>query len=189
VNGGAETREDVDVVINLRSDTYQEQRIVAPTSDPFDWAPNSTSFVLLEQQMPLATIRVSIRDEKKGWLGTSLSDLYPDALGHHVGSATFIELGRLCALRQSHSRSSHLLALFQNGTAEADQHDCAFMVANVRADHLPFYLAMGFIAASEPRVFAFSPYSLVLVILNWRTQRDVMRRHKTYGRMFTERNN
>jgi hypothetical protein len=183
--------ECLSAVIQVRARALRQHGI-APREvslrDSFDEALNSTVYLLLDGSVPAGSIRASVRDLARGWDATPARSAYAAEIDRHLDGRVYLDLTRLCAVRaNSGMECARLLALLQNGTAEADAHRCEYILAPARIEHVGFYLAMGFRSIAEARPFSFAP-AVELLVLDWTTARSHLRRHRRYRRMFTERN-
>lgn len=191
VNKLVTDRAELATVALLRREAYRASGAEAPAeilADPLDEARNSRVFLLRHDGQPVGTIRTLTRNLDSN-LPTAFSSRFAREIAEQVGDAGFVEITRL-AIRHTGPAQypRYAFALMQNGTAEADRSGSRYILAPIREGHLSFYRSLGFEAISDPRWIAGWTESITLVCLDWTAQRNRLRGHRRFARLFSARN-
>ena len=145
-------------VARLRYDDYSKRGFIRKNStglfyDKYD-SEESRSFLLLGDDEPLATVRLSV-SERRNAVGAQRSvahfpsyDSYHDVLEAKLDAGnSIVEVSRLCI----RGRRSLITKIYGAVTQVADEERIQYLFAAVRENHIRFYERMLFVKETEPR--------------------------------------
>lgn len=147
-----ETRERV---FRLRYECYRRTGAIPPNvtglfSDSYDELPNHFSFLLENESIAQATVRISVVRPELGWTAAPSRSVFGDHPAFPTSS--YVEASRLCFADQA--RRGLLFRMLANLTALADHHQVEWLVACPRVEHAHLYKQLfGFAPLAEPRQY------------------------------------
>jgi hypothetical protein len=188
----AVTPADIELVISVRRQAYARAGLALPpavTSDVFDTAANTRSYLLFRGAMAVGTVRTSFRTID-GWpdLETPFSSHFRQEIDVAVGGCNFVEVSRLAVITTSRSQIRPLFLLMRNVARDADRLGCRYILAPTRSDHIGFYQHIGFKRIGEPKAYHQWPMTCQLLVLDWWAERDSLRRRQARDQhLFSDR--
>ena len=187
VNIAAITKSTRDQTIDTRKRVYEDSGLDVPLSDTFDEAPNTTSYLLLDRQQPVGTVRLSVSARESQPHRTPAARIFGREIAESFGRSRLVEASRLGAVSSDSRSANRYYAIVQNVTRTADIEDCDVILAPTAIGHMPFYLSLGFEVIAGPRVYAW-PEPVMLLALNWRARRGALRLHHRFRFIFSDWN-
>ena len=145
-------------VARLRYDDYANRGFISKNEsglfyDKYD-SEDSRSFLLLGDDEPLATVRLSISENRISGNGEASVrhfpsyDSYDDVLEAKLASGfSIVEVSRLCI----RGHRSLITKIYGAVTQIADSEGIQYLFAAVRENHIRFYERMLFVKETEPR--------------------------------------
>jgi hypothetical protein len=144
INIAAITKSTRNQTIETRKRVYEYSGLDVPLSDTFDEAPNTTSYLLLEGQQPVGTVRLSVSGRESLPHRTPAVRVFGREIAESFGRCRLVEASRLGAVASDTRSSNRYFAIVQNVTRTADIEDCDVILAPTAIGHMPFYLSLGF---------------------------------------------
>lgn len=147
-----------ELVYRLRYLCYLSKGAIEPRDEPrfsdaYDHTLNHFSFLVSEEDQPLATVRISVVKPKIGWNESPASAVFgDDPAFQSIARESYVEANRLCFGQQA--RRDAFVRLLGHMAALANVFEVEWLVACPRVEHVRVYENMfGFRKLAEPRTY------------------------------------
>jgi hypothetical protein len=183
-----ETDEGLRLAGALRYRAYSSCGAIAPRegglfTDRFDERPNCTTYMLLERDEPIASIRACVYAAKFDHQPIPAFEVYRDAIAVELGvHRTIVESNRF-VFDPEYRRHALVpkLHLFRNIASTALRHDADFIITAVRTRHEDFYAKLGFRPISDERTYPGLTVPMVLLACDCRTALPRMQANRAFA--------
>jgi hypothetical protein len=188
-----ESAEDLALAGAIRYRAYSSCGAIAPRedglfTDDYDERPNCTSYLLLERDAPVASIRACVYAAEFEHRPTPGFEVYRDSIEAELGlDRTIVESNRFVFDPECrrHSLVSKL-HLFRNIARAALRHDADFIITAVRGKHEDFYAKLGFEPISDERTYPGLVVPMVLLACDCRTALPRMQENRIFSSILSE---
>ena len=188
VNGLISSEAELARVRSLREEAYVANGVPSAKDligDDFDRDPNTKIFVLQDSARALGTVRVSTCPPRTSSCLSQCFNEFPA----YVKRDSYLEATHFAIRRSASSGDPRfVLSLIQNVTAEADRHGARYIVAPISTKHWSFFGSLGFDPISRERQMPRWGHPVILGCLDWRSERNRLRRDPSFHYIFTTRN-
>jgi hypothetical protein len=172
----------------IRYRAYSSCGAIAPREDGlftdlYDQRPNCSTYLLLERDEPIASIRACVYGAGFGRRPIPAFEVYRDAIEAELGlDRTIVESNRF-VFAPEYRRHSLIpkLHLFRNIASTALLHNADFIITAVRSKHEDFYSKLAFRPISDERTYPGLVVPMVLLACDCRTALPRMLENRAFA--------